>query len=412
MELTFATPSISESGGSTLGTVRRPNSDIAVPLDVTISSSSSQVTVAQTVRIEANQSQATFEVKAQDNQLLDGLRSTPITVNATGYEAKTVDLGITDFEQLIVALDTTSISEFQGVTSGTVRRPNSNLSQDLVVQLTSSDLTEATVIGTVTILAGQSLATFTVTAADDAVLDGTQILSIAAAASGYISGSTALNVTDQESLTLNILPNEISERDGIAKGTITRSDTGSTNELIVQLSANDSANVTFPNTVSIAAGQASAEFEIRSKDNSVINADRNVRFEAALEGFASSSADLKIVDDESLKPWHNPANRLDVNGDGVVSPTDALLIINHLNKVGTGRLSLPWTGRFVDVNGDDSVSPVDALQVINFLNTKASAEGEEAAAADQQMLGFANESNMLSAILVDDINTARKLRRL
>ncbi|MDX1929927.1 MAG: Ig-like domain repeat protein [Pirellulaceae bacterium] len=411
LALTFAAASISERGGSTLGTVRRPNSDISLPLDVVVSSSSTEVEFAQTVRIEANQSQATFEISARDNDLLDGLRSIPITVNATGYQAQTADLGITDFEQLVITLNSSAISEFQGTTNGTVRRPNTNLSSDLVVQLTSSDTTEATVIGTVTILAGQASENFAVTAADDAVFDGTQSVAIAGAASGYVTGSTALSVTDQESLTLNILPTEISERNGTAKGTITRSDTGSLSELTVQLSSNDATNATFPATVQFSAGQASADFEIRATDNSLFNADRVVRFVVAAAGYDSSSADVKIVDDESLKPWRNPVNRLDVNGDGTVSPTDALLVINHLNKVGPGRLSLPWTGRFLDVNQDDSVSPVDALQVINFLNNKASAEGEEAAAADQQMLEFANESNLFSMSLMEDINSARRNRR-
>jgi hypothetical protein len=98
-------------------------------------------------------------------------------------------------------------------------------------------------------------------------------------------------------------------------------------------------------------------------------------------------------------PWTNPANHLDVNGDGVVAPIDALLTINLLNHwvinqlivVGASEMRLPEGGImmpeganpgesfFVDVSGDGIVTPLDPLLVINYLNwivrqTKGSGE--------------------------------------
>ncbi len=72
-------------------------------------------------------------------------------------------------------------------------------------------------------------------------------------------------------------------------------------------------------------------------------------------------------------PWQNSDWNLDVNGDGAVSPMDALLIINHLNLVGSGSLPIPPTPSFfpppyLDVSGDNEVTPTDALMVINYLN--------------------------------------------
>ena len=66
----------------------------------------------------------------------------------------------------------------------------------------------------------------------------------------------------------------------------------------------------------------------------------------------------------------------DVNGDGAVSPIDALAIINYLNSHGEGPLGAlpsPPSGPsdYLDVNGDGTVSPLDALTVINFLNGSA-----------------------------------------
>ena len=95
----------------------------------------------------------------------------------------------------------------------------------------------------------------------------------------------------------------------------------------------------------------------------------------------------------NANPWHNVANPLDVNNDTTVGPVDALAIINSLNWYGSGRLgeslaSLVHSGAgeggiastaaasgairtpqaMVDVNDDNLLTPMDALQVINELN--------------------------------------------
>jgi hypothetical protein len=81
-------------------------------------------------------------------------------------------------------------------------------------------------------------------------------------------------------------------------------------------------------------------------------------------------------------PWQNSDINLDVNADGDVSPMDALLIINHLNFVGSGNLPIPPTAGFfpppyLDVSGDNAVTPIDAIMVINYLNRDQSEpEGE------------------------------------
>ncbi len=82
----------------------------------------------------------------------------------------------------------------------------------------------------------------------------------------------------------------------------------------------------------------------------------------------------------NASPHQNPTNRFDVNADGFVSPIDALIIINTLNRVGSNVpiSSLTYTpAPYCDVNGDRFLSPIDVLQVINQLNRRsASGEGE------------------------------------
>ncbi len=100
-------------------------------------------------------------------------------------------------------------------------------------------------------------------------------------------------------------------------------------------------------------------------------------------------------------PYKNQANGLDVNGDGKVSPIDALNIINYLNGPLPKTLSLPHTAAppYYDVNGDGSVTSMDALLIIDFLNTVppgGSAEGEDA---------FSPATDLASATGVADVGS-------
>ncbi len=99
-------------------------------------------------------------------------------------------------------------------------------------------------------------------------------------------------------------------------------------------------------------------------------------------GDPSLSADdtFKISIAENSNPWQNPFNQYDVNAKDGVTPQDALIVINQLNKTGAGEL--PASGLvappYLDVSGNNHLEPLDALQVINYLNRQLDngAEGE------------------------------------
>lgn len=69
-------------------------------------------------------------------------------------------------------------------------------------------------------------------------------------------------------------------------------------------------------------------------------------------------------------PWQNQANHLDVENNGVISPADALIIINYLNS--HPNAVLPPISQpppfYLDVNGTGIVTPLDALEIIDYLN--------------------------------------------
>lgn len=84
---------------------------------------------------------------------------------------------------------------------------------------------------------------------------------------------------------------------------------------------------------------------------------------------------------ESLEPrrllaaegFHNFLSPLDTNDDQVVSPLDALSIINFVNRSTDQQQDAvaDLRGLYLDVNDDSRVTPIDALRVINDLNRNA-----------------------------------------
>lgn len=69
-------------------------------------------------------------------------------------------------------------------------------------------------------------------------------------------------------------------------------------------------------------------------------------------------------------PWQNPVDHLDVLDNGIISPADALVIINYLNTHSNGVLppiSQP-PEYYLDVDGTGVVTPLDALAIIDYLD--------------------------------------------
>lgn len=89
-----------------------------------------------------------------------------------------------------------------------------------------------------------------------------------------------------------------------------------------------------------------------------------------------------IVVDIPMSSHQNQDNPSDVNNDGMVTPVDALILVNELNSGGGGPLPTEddgeGPGHLMDVNGDGVLSPMDVLIIINELNNAGmSGEGEE-----------------------------------
>lgn len=419
LRISVASTSMSEFGGSILATVHRLGTDLTQPLTFTPASSElSEAIVPSSVTIPAGQTSVTFAITAADDAVLDGDQSVRVSVVAAGFAHNDVALTVTDHEALTIVLDKSSISERGGAAIGTVTRSNiSNRHQTLSIR--SSDRSEANVTAVVVIPANQSSTTFAITGVDDTLLDGSRPVTFTASAPGYVSGSANLVVTDYETLTLTISPPSVSERGGVATGTVTRSNTNISSSRTVRLTSSDTSEARVPSTVTIPANQASVTFSILAVDDLSVDGAQRVVITASSVGYVSGSADLLVTDNEPAGAnlqsasiaalelgapsdrWQNAIINQDVDGDNVVTARDALLVINSLNELSAGsagRLPTirPMDSLLVDVDGDSYLTALDALIVINFLNLKvantsiaATAEGEsDNSATDAALAAF------------------------
>jgi subtilisin-like proprotein convertase family protein len=403
LSVSIAANWISENGGTTTGTVTRSNTDITQPLTVTLlSSDPSAATVPANVTIPANQASVSFEILAVDDTLLDGKQTAIVSANAAGYNSETQTLDVTDAESIAIVINSASISEFGGATTGTVTRSNTDIAQPLTVTLHSSDASEVVVATTVTILAGESSATFAITAVDDTLLDGSQSAVISAAAESYTGGSQALSITDFETLSLVFSLGTVSENGGTTIATLTRSNTDMTEPVTVTLLSSDATEATVPVTVIIPANQASASFLVTAVDDTLLDGTQPLTITATANGYSNGTGDLLVNDSEDLSVTLDETSISESGGiaNGTVrrSNTDISSPLTvTLTSSDTSEASVPLTvtipanetsANFVVTGVDDSL--LDGSQIATIKATAAGYVGSQRAlsVSDAELVSF------------------------
>jgi subtilisin-like proprotein convertase family protein len=291
-----------ETAGSLTGTITR-NFRMNEALTVALNSNSARIGVPSMLTIPAGSTFATFAIEVANNTIADGNHTAWITVNSNTATASQ-RLTITDDETATLALQLSSMTVAEKSTTTVVGTLTRNTPTDfaMVVNLTSSDLTEARVLSTVTIPAGSSSATFSITPIDDTFADGSRIVTIRAAAIGFATPATAnLTITDNEkpTLTLTIKPERIAEN-GTATATLQRNDevTSATPALAVSLTTNVLAQVTIPRSINIPARAASVTFPVRGFDDTLADGPRIITVAAKANGYVAGAADVIVTDNE------------------------------------------------------------------------------------------------------------------
>jgi hypothetical protein len=140
-------------------------------------------------------------------------------------------------------------------------------------------------------------------------------------------------------------------------------------------------------------------------------------------GAASSGEVEDIRLEVSNNPFRNPTNRYDVNNSGLVTPLDALQVINAIGRNDGNNIFLdvlplpPNLPPFPDVSGDGVVSALDALQVINELGRVPNpsvgageliAEGEATSYLPAGSGVLASGATVIGDFLIADALTSQK----
>ena len=201
-------------------------------------------------------------------------------------------------QALKLNLSTATTNENVGTVSATVVR-NGDLSQPLVIALSSNDTSEAAVPASVTIAAGQSSATFAISVVKDGVVDGTQQVNIAVSAASHQGDQQQLSVQDANVPALTLSTSlTLREDQGTALMTLTRNAGPDAPELAVRLSSANTNVLTVPANVSFAAGQNSLTFNATLLNDQEVWGTRSVNVLATAPGHVNGALELKVIDDD------------------------------------------------------------------------------------------------------------------
>jgi uncharacterized repeat protein (TIGR01451 family) len=168
-----------------------------------------------------------------------------------------------------------------------------------VISLSISDTKKLSVPPTVTVPAGTNRVEFIIRVFDDAQLDGTVPVIIRADAPGYFSSSATINVADNEKATLRVnLPRKIREGGRLQKEGIVRVHPRPSRDVLVRLQASHPEELRVPGSVTIAAGEASAEFDLVAVDDNRIDGAKPVMVTAHVDNWIDGGDSILVLDNE------------------------------------------------------------------------------------------------------------------
>jgi PKD repeat protein len=277
---------------------------------------------------------------------------------------------------LTLAIDKSTFSEAggAGVAVLTISRPASLSGTEVLVQLASSDNSEATLPPTAILAAGVTSTTVGVTAVDDALFDGSQTVEFSASAPNFQNGRISVIVTDYQPIALVPENTQLNEDDPTLQSTrvtISIRSPAPVGGARIALSAMPNGVLNFPASVVIPAGLQQMDFIVATIDDVRPQRLRNVRLDATGTNLISQSTVFSVTDSDPFR-WTNPTRVMDVNNDESIDPLDVLVIINEINRSGSRALdpAIDIAPPFYDTNPDGFLDPLDVLGVINTINAR------------------------------------------
>ncbi|HBE68220.1 MAG TPA: hypothetical protein DDW52_08740 [Planctomycetaceae bacterium] len=378
---------IREGEAGTTATLTR-NSDISVPLNVTLTASDpGEVTLPSQVSFPAGVSEITFPIAGVEDDEVDGTQRVVIHAAAESHDEAIAEIEVEDsfVATLSLEIDRNSLTEGGQPANATVIR-NGRVDEVLNVELTSSDPTEAVVPDSITIPAGSESATFEINPLEDGLLDGTQSATISATAAGFLGANSELQILDSTLTSLTLIVDRPTLREGgsVSIGTVTRNSSLDV-AIDVALLTSDSTEVSIPDQVTIQSGNTSAAFFITPLGDGSVDGTQVVEITASAEDHSPAEAVVSVTDADVATLSLSVASLTLIESGGETTatvsrntPVDAPLQV-QIAVGDNGEVAVP--GSVVIPAGQTSTTfpivPVDDDEVDGTQNTEISVTAPE-----------------------------------
>lgn len=296
--LAWTLPGNITEGTTGTGTVTL-SSPLGANLEVFLTSSASgTLSMPVKVVIPAGQTSANVPLTAVDDKLVNLSRTVTLTAAGAGVSSANKTLVVDDNEPAPVLGVTLPAQLTEGGSPGTGTVTISPAAAvNVTVSLTSLPASELAHSSTVTINAGTTSATFSVSAANDTKIDGSVPATLTATATGMAPATAQCVALDNETRTLSFtLPATIQE--GTTASATVKIPGTLTTPLTVELTSSLTDSLIVPSAVVIAAGQTQAAFSITAPGNELKDGTRIVTLTATAATFTTGSAEIPVKDDD------------------------------------------------------------------------------------------------------------------
>lgn len=339
-QLTLSTKQqdVTEGGKLTLTITaeRQSATDKAISLSCDLPS---RFRIPANIILPARKTSVDVEVEALEDDIPDVEKVVTFAASADGYENGTLlsTLVDDDIPTLQLELTPTAISEADGPLSVSAKLSRTdNIDKKVTVKL--SDNSEGNLYyarQTIEMAPGVKEVTLNMGPIDNSLVDGERTYQVTAAvfiascscnanvgtSGGVVTVPLTIYDNDGPALSLSASSSLLKEG-GEMTLTISRN-TDSKSRLDVNLSSNHDAAIEYPKTVTIAEGETSATFTVKSKGNDTTGDDLTATLIAESEGFAKSSVWFTISDqtlpDARIMAISSQENQVEAGGKTTLS---------------------------------------------------------------------------------------------
>ncbi len=241
-------------------------------------------------------------------------------------------------------------------------RNTTDLSTPLTVQL-SSDSDRISLPTQVIIPINESSTTFTASAVQNDLLDGTASAIINASSASFTGGSTTLTVTDDDIPTLAITPASSSVPETSATTTVVVSlGKTTTTDRVVTLSYSNPLLISGPASITIQAGQSTANLDLNIAGNVVIDTPQTATVTATTAGSDPATTEISVTDNDTMPlPASGNSNPVIASNGTLITKVPGFTVTGTTNPFALVGLDADGDGTFessttADSLGDYSIS--------------------------------------------------------